>query len=64
MSLFILCIFKIEIDCRWGFVIHFGIDIYSRYLLYATVATVNNASTVLSAFQSGVEEKGLPVRIR
>lgn len=49
---------------RWRFVVHAGIDGFSRAIPYIQCATNNRASTVLSAFQVGVSRFGLPDRVR
>ena len=49
---------------RWKFVIHGGIDGFSRLIVFLSCATNNEAATVLSKFCSAVEEYGLPSRIR
>ena len=43
---------------------HGGIDGYSRVVVYMNCATNNKASTVLPQFAKGVDEFGLPDRIR
>lgn len=49
---------------RWRFVIHGGIDGYSRKIVYLECSTNNYASTVLNAFLSAVDQHGLPSRVR
>ena len=49
---------------RWRYVIHGGIDGFSRLIMYLKVATNNRADTVLSAFLTAVDEFGLPSRVR
>jgi len=44
--------------------IHGGIDGYSRVITHLVVADNNRASTALGAFLRGVEENGLPSRVR
>ena len=48
----------------WRFVIHGCIDGFSRAIIYLHCCTNNKASTVLDFFQHGVEEFGLPSRVR
>ena len=49
---------------RWRFITHAGIDGYSRLIVFMECSTNNAASTVLSAFQRGVQKYGLPSRFR
>lgn len=49
---------------RWKFVIHGGIDGYSRLITYLRCATNNRASTVLCNFLGGVRMFGCPSRVR
>lgn len=49
---------------RWLFVLHGGIDGYSRRIFYLQAATNNEAMTVLKAFQDGVNKLGWPSRVR
>ena len=48
----------------WRFVIHGCIDGYSRAIVYLKCCTDNKASTVLQYFAQGVQEFGLPSRVR
>lgn len=48
----------------WRLVIHGCIDGFSRAIIYLNCCTNNKASTVLDLFQSGIEEFGLPSRVR
>ncbi len=48
---------------RWRFVIHGGIDGYSRKIVYLHCSTNNRAGTVLDLFQQAVEDHGLPSRV-
>ena len=48
----------------WRFVIHGCIDGYSRTIVYLKCCTENKASTVLRYFEQGVQEFGLPSRVR
>ena len=49
---------------RWRFVIHGGIDGYSRTITYLKCSTNNEASTVLAAFCDAVSNHGLPECVR
>ena len=49
---------------RWRFVIHGGINGFSRSVIYLTCADNNRATTVLSAFTNAVERFGLPNKVR
>ena len=48
----------------WRFVIHGCIDGHSRAIVYLKCCTDNKASTVLQYFEHGVQEFGLPSRVR
>ncbi|XP_072035520.1 uncharacterized protein [Amphiura filiformis] len=48
----------------WGFVIHGGIDGYSRLCVYLRCVTSNRASDVLTAFVAAVEMYGIPEHVR
>ena len=49
---------------RWKLVVHGGIDGFSRLIVYLKVAPNNCSSTVLKCFLEGVQEFGLPSRVR
>lgn len=49
---------------RWRFVIHGGIDGYSRVAMFLKCSDNNCASTVLSCFSEAVDIHGLPESIR
>jgi hypothetical protein len=48
----------------WRFVIHGCIDGFSRAIIYLKCFTNNKAETVLTCFENGVLEFGLPSRVR
>ena len=48
----------------WRFVIHGGIDGYSRAIVYLKCCTDNKVSTVIQYFEEGVQEFGIPSRVR
>lgn len=49
---------------RWKIVIHGGIDGYSRLIPFLRASTNNTAETALEAFLLGVNQYGLPSRVR
>ena len=49
---------------RWGFVIHGGIDGFSRKIMYLHSSTNNRADTVFRLFLKATQEHGLPSRVR
>ena len=49
---------------RWKFVVHGGIDGYSRLITYLRVSANNRSDTVLRAFTAAIDQFGLPSRIR
>ena len=49
---------------RWRFVVHGGIDGYSRTVVFLWCSTNNQASTVLASFMEATEIHGLPYRVR
>jgi hypothetical protein len=48
----------------WGFVIHGGIDGFSRMVVFMVAANNNRAESMYDAFQGGVNEFGWPSRVR
>lgn len=48
----------------WRVVFHGCVDGYSRTIIYLECLTNNRASSVLSLFQEGVQNFGLPSRVR
>ena len=49
---------------RWRFVIHGGIDGFSRLIVYLSCATKNSAATVLALFLDAVQSYAWPSRVR
>ena len=49
---------------RWRFVIHGGIDGYSRMIVYLQCSTNNKAESVFSYFWKATREFGVPSRVR
>ena len=49
---------------RWGFVVHGGIDGFSRKVMFLHCSTNNKAATVFSLFLKATQEHGLPSRVR
>ena len=49
---------------HWRIVIHGGIDGYSRLPVFLRASTNNRAETVLDCFLTGVQQFGLPSRVR
>ncbi|XP_041823363.1 uncharacterized protein LOC121629368 isoform X1 [Melanotaenia boesemani] len=49
---------------RWRFVVHGGIDGFSRLIVYLNAATNNKATTVFDGFLSAVRQYGIPSRVR
>ena len=49
---------------NWGFVIHGGIDGFSRLIVYLKCSTNNKSETVLDCFLSATEQYNWPSRVR
>lgn len=49
---------------RWRFVIHAGVDGFSRMLVFLQCSTNNRANTVFSAFKGAIDDYGVPSRVR
>ena len=49
---------------RWRFVMHGGIDGFSRLIVYLSCATNNSAATVLALFLAAVQSYGWLSRVR
>ena len=54
----------VSLNLRWRFVIHGGIDGYSRKIAFLACSANNYAGTVLNAFLSAVDQHGLPSCVR
>ena len=53
-----------SLSCRWRFVIHAGVDGYSRTIVFMLCSNNNRANTVLHGFQGAVAEYSLSSRVR
>ncbi|XP_061188508.1 uncharacterized protein LOC133196665 [Saccostrea echinata] len=49
---------------RWRFIVHGGVDGYSRAIVYLKCSTNNESKTVLDLFMNAIQEWGLPSRVR
>lgn len=49
---------------NWKFVIHGGIDGYSRVIVYLHCCTNNRKETVLALFEDAINQWGIPSRVR
>lgn len=49
---------------RWRFVVHGGIDGFSRRIMFLKCSTNNKATTVLDSYLEAISEYGLPSRVR
>ena len=49
---------------RWHFVIHHGIDGFSRLVMFCRCSGNNRATTVFLPFQEAVHKYGRPIRVR
>ena len=60
----LLCICVLTCLTRWRFVVHGGVDGYSRVIVFMGVSDNNRAATVLNLFKDAVTQWGLPYRVR
>ena len=49
---------------HWGFVVHGGIDSFSRLVVFLKCAMNNRAETVMFTFIEGTRRNGIPLRVR
>ena len=49
---------------RWRFVVHVGIDGFSRLIVYCQCSNNNRTQTVLTLFQHAVSQYGRPLKVR
>ena len=49
---------------RWGFVVHGGIDGFSRLVVFLKCSTNNRAETVMCSFHEAILKYGIPSRVR
>ena len=49
---------------NWGFVIHGGIDGFSRLIVYLQAATNNCKETIAVSFEEAITRYGVPSRLR
>ena len=49
---------------RWRFVMHAGIDGFSRLIVFCQCSNNNSSQTVLTLFQSAVSKYGRPLKVR
>ena len=49
---------------HWRFVLHGCIDGYSRAIVYIKCFSNNRAGTILQCFMDGIQEFGIPLRVR
>ena len=49
---------------RWRFIVHGGVDGFSRFIVYLWCSTNNRSDTMLTLFHNAVVEFGLPQRVR
>ena len=48
---------------RWRFIVHAGVDGFSRMLVFLQCSTNNRADTIFSAFKSAIKDYGVPSRV-
>ena len=49
---------------KWRFIIHGGIDGFSRLIVYLHCSTNNRSATVMTLFHEAAEKYGVPSRVR
>jgi hypothetical protein len=49
---------------KWRFVVHGGIDGFSRIIPFVRCHTNNRSDTILGAFKVAVQQYGLPDKVR
>lgn len=49
---------------RWNLVIAGGIDGFSRFVVFLKCVDNNRADTIFTCFESGVQNYGIPLRVR
>ena len=49
---------------RWRFVIHGGVDGFSRMIVFLQCSTNNTAPTVVNLFKDAIQQYGLPQKVR
>ena len=59
-----VCKICCHVPFRWRFIVHGGIDGFSRFIVFLYCATDNRSETVLQSFDGAVKEFGLPDRVR
>ncbi len=57
-------LFNLNEMLRWHFVIHGGIDGFSRLIVYMKASNNNRSNTVLQLFKEAVQIWDLPSRVR
>ena len=63
-TILVTVLIYLTVICRWRFIIHAGVDGYSRTIVYMHCSDNNRASTLFQSFPSAITEYGLPSRVR